>query len=116
MHALIIEDEPFIATGIEDLLRGLGFASFDHASSPQEAIDAAARRCPDLITSDVELRPGCGISTVIEICKGAAMPVIFITGNGGDVHHRLPESRVLEKPFSSAQLSAAVQAALSFKA
>ena len=61
MHALIIEDESLIAMEIEEVLRGCGFSSFDFAVSAEEAVAAAARNCPDLITADVQLRPGCGI-------------------------------------------------------
>ncbi len=112
MHALIIEDESLIAMAIEDALRALGFTSFDLAPCPQTAIDAAAQRCPDLITSDVQLKPGCGINTVLTICEDAVIPVIFITGNVADVMRRLPESHTLSKPFSSQQLATAVQAVL----
>lgn len=113
VHALIIEDESFIALEIEDVLRGLGFRSFDFAISPEDALDAASRRCPDLITSDVDLKPGCGISTVIRICNDAMIPVIFITGTGDEVRRRLPQRCILEKPFSDSQLTAAVQDVLS---
>lgn len=112
MHALIIEDESLIAMVIEDALRDLGFTTFDIAPSPDMAIEAAAERCPDLITSDVQLKPGCGISTVIKICANVAIPVIFITGNVADVNRRLPTCRALSKPFSTEQLSSAVSEAL----
>ena len=112
VHALIIEDETLIALAIEDVLRDLGFTSFDLAPSPHAAIAAAAVRQPDLITSDVQLRPGCGIDTVLTICKGLVIPVIFITGNVADVMKRLPGCRALNKPFSDAQLSTAVAVAL----
>ena len=112
MHALIIEDESLIAMAIEDVLRGLGFITFDIAPSPEMAIEAAAHRCPDLITSDVQLTPGCGISTVITICERVAIPVIFITGNVEDVKRRLPTCRALSKPFSADQLTSEVAAAL----
>ncbi len=112
MHALIIEDESLIAMAIEDYLRELGFTSFDLAPCPQSAISAAADRCPDLITSDVQLKPGCGISTVLTICEGINIPVIFITDNVADVRRRLPECRALTKPFSAQQLAAAVHEVL----
>lgn len=60
MHALIIEDESMIAIAIEDALRTCGFTSFDIAVSADEAVTAAALRCPDLITADVQLRPAAG--------------------------------------------------------
>lgn len=112
MHALIIEDEHFIAMAIEDVLRQCGFTSFEFAESSQAAIDAASRRCPDLITSDVRLDPGCGIETVQSICSRATIPVIFITGNGADVTRRMPNHQLLDKPFSDVALTAAVAKAL----
>jgi CheY-like chemotaxis protein len=101
-----------IAMAIEDILREVGFITFDFAPSPAAAIDAAALRCPDLITSDVQLKPGCGITTVLKICENVAIPVIFVTGNVADVKRRLPTSFALSKPFSAEQLAAAVTEAL----
>jgi DNA-binding response OmpR family regulator len=101
MHALIIEDESLIAMAIEDALRGCGFTSFDVAVSADEAITAAASKCPDLITADVELRPGCGITAVQSICSEQTVPVIFITGSPGEVRIRMPGHALIEKPFSA---------------
>ena len=99
MHALIIEDETLIAMAIEDALRGCGFTSFDLAVSADEAVAAAARKCPDLITADVELRPGCGITAVQSICAERPVPVLFITGSPGKVRIRMPGHALVEKPF-----------------
>ena len=112
MHALIIEDETLIAMAIEDALRGCGFTSFDVAVSADEAATAAARTCPDLITADVELRPGCGITTVQSICSEQPIPVIFITGSPGDVMVRMPGHSLVEKPFSAHHIPDAIKLAL----
>ena len=64
MHALIIEDDQLIAMAIEDILSDLGFTSFDVATSLNEAVAAARKSCPRLITADVELNPGSGIDAV----------------------------------------------------
>ena len=101
MHALIIEDESMIAIAIEDALRGCGFTSFDIAVSADEAVTAAALRCPDLITADVQLRPGCGITAVQSICSDRPIPVVFITGSPGEVRIRMPGHALVEKPFSA---------------
>jgi CheY-like chemotaxis protein len=101
MHALIIEDESLIAIAIEDALRSCGFTSFDVAVSANEAVTAAAHRCPDLITADVELRPGCGITAVQSICSDRPIPVVFITGSPGQVRIRMPGYALVEKPFSA---------------
>jgi DNA-binding response OmpR family regulator len=101
MHALIIEDETLIAMAIEDALRGCGFTSFDCAISEEEAVGAASRKCPDLITADVQLRPGCGITAVQSICSGKPIPVLFITGSPGQVRIRMPGYALVEKPFDA---------------
>ena len=112
MHALIIEDESLIALAIEEALRECGFASFEVATSEEEAIAAARRRCPDLITADVELRPGCGIGAVQSICTKSVIPVVFITGRPIDVQSRMPQHALVEKPFSADHIMAAVKLAL----
>ena len=112
MHALIIEDESLIAMAIEDALRGCGFTSFDVAVSSEEAVAAAARTCPDLITADVELRPGCGITTVQSICSERPIPVIFITGRPGEVRIRMPGHALIEKPFEANRIKEAITATM----
>jgi DNA-binding NtrC family response regulator len=112
VHALIIEDESLIALSIEDALRDCGFTSFDVAISAEEAITAATRRCPDLITADVELRPGCGIDAVQSICSEAPIPVLFITGSPTQVRMRMPEHSLVEKPFSPDDIADAAKQAL----
>lgn len=109
MHALIIEDESLIAMAIEDALRDCGFTSFDFAVSADEARTAAARKCPDLITADVELRPGCGITAVQSICSERPIPVLFITGRPGEVRLRMPGHALVEKPFHAEHVMEAVK-------
>lgn len=114
MHVLIIEDEPLIALSIEDALRGCDrdCTSFDFASSIDQAIAAARLRCPDLITADVQLSPGCGISAVQAICGGAPTPVIFITGTAGEIEVRRPGSVIVHKPFADADIRRALERVL----
>ena len=112
MHALIIEDESLIAMAIEEALRDCGFTSFDVAVSAEEAVTSAARKCPDLITADVELRPGCGIATVQSICSEQPIPVLFITGSPGEVRIRMPGHLLVEKPFSADHIMDATKLAL----
>ena len=109
MHALIIEDESLIAMAIEDALRGCGFSTFDFAASAEEAVTAAANKCPDLITSDVQLRPGCGITAVQSICSEQPIPVLFITGRPGEVRLRMPGHALVEKPFDADHIMKAIK-------
>ena len=112
MHALIIEDECLIAMAIEDALRGCGFTSFDIATSANDAVTAAARTCPDLITADVELRPGCGLTAVQSICSEKSIPVLFITGSPGEVRVRMPGHALIEKPFEEDHIMEAFKLAM----
>lgn len=111
MHALIIEDEPWIALLIEDHLRTIGYRSVDFAVTEAEAVAAARRRCPDLITSDVQLAAGCGIAAVKAICGERRVPVVFITASAQDVRRRMEGAVVVAKPFVAADLSRALHAA-----
>ena len=109
MHALIIEDESLIAMAIADALCGCGFTSFDFAVSAEEAVAAVAGKCPDLITSDVQLRPGCGITAVQSICSEQPIPVLFITGRPGEVRMRMPGQALVEKPFGADRIMEAIK-------
>lgn len=112
MHALIIEDEPIIAMSIEEILRTCGFTSFDLATTVEDAVSAAERNCPDLITADVDLKPGSGIDAVNVICSGPPIPVIFITGSPTEAKRKVPQYRMIEKPFTASAVVAAVESAL----
>lgn len=108
MHALIIEDECLTALLIEDRLRDLGFTSFDFAMTEEEAIGAASKHCPDLITSDVQLASGCGIDAIMRICDESPIPVLYITAMAAAVRERCPSAAVIQKPFGMGDLRAGV--------
>ena len=112
MHALIIEDEFFTALLIEDCLRALRYTTFAFARDVEEAITAASERCPDLITSDVQLSPGCGIDAVQHICEDKPIPVVYITGTAMLVRERCPGAAMIRKPFGLADLREGVRQAL----
>lgn len=112
MHALIIEDESLIALAIEDALCDCGFTSFDFAVSTEAAVAAAIRRCPNLITADVKLAPGCGIDAVQSICSERSIPVLFITGSPAEVRMRMPRHTLIQKPFSAYDVMAGIKACL----
>ena len=100
MHALIIEPEPFTAQLIEDCLADLGFTSFAFAADEDEAIIHASACCPDLITADVTLASGCGLSAVQRICDSVAIAVLYVTATANDVRARCPGATIVQKPFS----------------
>ena len=110
-HALIIEDHQLIAVMIRDYLEKRGYATVDLASSQGEAIEQAARRCPHLITADDWLEDGSGVEAVIHICRGKAIPVIFLVADPTNVERAIPNALMLLKPFSEDALARAIQKA-----
>lgn len=107
-HILIIEDEPFMALQIEDVLRGQGADSFDIAVSQADAVDAAVAHHPDLITSDVRLVEGNGPAAVRQIQERLGrIPVIFVTGTPEDCTGCDPDDIILSKPLDQAAMTAA---------
>lgn len=111
MRALIIEQEALIARTIEDALRDIGFTTFDFASTVPDAVAAAERCCPDLITSDVRLGCGTGLDAVQAICAASTIPVVFVTATAWEVRERLADAVVVQKPFGPGDLQRAVEAA-----
>lgn len=114
MHAFIIEDDYLIGQALQDMLGELGFSRFSFARSEDAAILGAAESDFDLITADVRLLPGDGVSAVEVICKDKRTPVIFITGHTDVLKKRLgvspPETTIIAKPVRQQALAAAVKA------
>ncbi len=109
----MIEDELLIALDIEQQLKELGFATVDIATSEMEAIELAQERCPDLITADVELREGNGISAIRKICARAGQVAIIYITSRTDLLDLVPDSIVIQKPFATGKLRQAHLEALS---
>lgn len=105
-HVLIIEDEILIALDIEGSLEELGYASFDIAASPVQALASAISHRPDLITADVRIRGGSGIDAVRAIkAELGEIPVVYITGSI-DMLRAEDARAVVEKPIDPRSLAA----------
>jgi CheY-like chemotaxis protein len=103
-HVLIIEDEPFIAMQIEDVLREGGASSITVATTQLEAVAAARAHRPDFITSDVRLSDGTGPDAVRAIrAIFAALPVTFVTA-WPQACRDVEQAEVLQKPVTATAL------------
>jgi CheY-like chemotaxis protein len=99
-HALIIEDEILIAYEVQHVLEELGFASFDLASSPRDALALAQAHRPDLITADMRIIGGTGLEAVEAIkAQVGDIPVVYVTANADQLRGR-PAPAVVEKPIA----------------
>jgi CheY-like chemotaxis protein len=112
MHAFIIEDDYLIGQALRDMLEDLGFTSFGFARSEDAAVMGATKQHIDLITADVRLLPGDGLTAVERICAERKIPVLFITGYAEELIDRCPDAIVLQKPVKEDRLREAVRSAL----
>jgi DNA-binding response OmpR family regulator len=113
---LIIEDDPHILLGLEELLKGEGFA-VTVCSSGDHAIDMAQKEKPNLIVLDVML-PGL---SGYEICKQLrarklSTPILMLTAKSQEIDKviglDLGADDYVTKPFGVRELLARIQALL----
>ena len=108
-HVLIIEDEMLIGIDVLNCLATLGFDTFAFASAQAQALEQARLRRPDLVTIDVGLLDGDGLSAADALMREfGAMPFIYITGDPQRLYGAR-DAVVVEKPFRHADLEAACQ-------
>jgi CheY-like chemotaxis protein len=109
LRILVVEDEPLVAMGIEDLLGSIGARVVGPAASVAKALDLAAAGGFDGALLDVNLR-GESVRPVADALAAAGTPFVFVTGHGAE---GLPEAHrhrpVLAKPFRDAELAAIVE-------
>lgn len=111
-HALIIDDNMIISRAIQNRLEPLGFNSFDHVWTEQQAIDAAGRRTPDLIVIGDEVETGSAFNAAKLIAAKSAVPVLLVTGSPSRVAERLKQTVDYAGPFFLNQIETAVEIAL----
>jgi DNA-binding response OmpR family regulator len=120
-RALIIEDEPMIALGLEAQLRELGVQACDIASDGRQALSHAANNRPDVAVVDVNLeggREGIGVARILR--ERSDVPIVFVTGctDSETVEHirsEVPGAPVLPKPLWGDRLTEAVAGALTLR-
>jgi DNA-directed RNA polymerase specialized sigma24 family protein len=114
---LIIEDEPFIALDLEELVTSLGHRVTGIARTHQEAIKLISRKPPGIVLSDIKLADGSsGLTAVNEILEHHNVPVIFITAFPERfLKGEKPEPAFLvTKPFLPETIRALISQALFF--
>jgi DNA-binding NarL/FixJ family response regulator len=113
-RALIVEDEPLIAIGLEETLRTLGLEVCGRASNPQEAVELAASCRPDLVLMDVYLEEDReGIKAAKWLRDACGIPVLFVTGHSdrdtvARIRALLPEAPLCAKPIDPDRLAEAI--------
>lgn len=115
LHVLVVEDDVQMLNYLCELLEGWGFHC-DPAKSAREALAAVAKKCPDVVISDL-LMPGMGGIELLHALREAknCPPLFFvlITGQGTvhDVVRAVEEGadEVFIKPIKEPQLLGVLQ-------
>lgn len=115
---LIIEDEPFIALDLQELVESLGHTAVGVARTHAEAIALAKSQRPGLILADIKLADGSsGLDAVNELLRSLEVPVVFITAFPRRflTGNRPEPAFLISKPFERATVSAVMSQALFFQ-
>jgi CheY-like chemotaxis protein len=78
---LIVEDDPIIALGFEDMILGFGVRMVRTAASVIRALDMIAARAPDFALLDVGLVHEKSFA-IAERLDALKIPFVFVTGYG----------------------------------
>lgn len=106
---LIVEDEILPAMALEAGLQDAGYHVMDLTSRPQEALDAARARKPDLALVNIKLYGrNDGVALALDL-KALGVPVLFISGQPDSaIAARAASVGSLAKPYSVEDMVAAV--------
>ena len=112
---LIVEDEILIAEDLRLILQRMGYQVVGIASSGIEAVRLADGAHPDLVLMDVRLQGAMdGVEAARQIRRVADIPIIYVTAHASVLASLEQDHRSirLAKPFSPAQLQAAINAVM----
>jgi predicted glycosyltransferase/CheY-like chemotaxis protein len=117
---LIVEDEMLVQLHLDRTVVGMGHQVTAKVATAPEAIAAAERERPDLALIDINLPgPRDGISLARELIERFGSTIVFATAHADeetlDRAQSVRASGYLVKPFTSAELRAAVSTAVAFE-
>jgi DNA-binding response OmpR family regulator len=108
LRIVVVEDDAMIGLFLGMTLEQMGHQICATVATEDAAVKAAADFAPDLMIVDARLRVGDGISAVERILSAGPMPHLFCSGDPNNITARLPNSKILHKPFRDDELSAAI--------
>jgi CheY-like chemotaxis protein len=100
---LIIEDEPFVAAMIEEMIRQLGYRVSGTAHSIATVNEEFAKRSYDAVLLDINIG-GRFHAELADRLMAQGIPFAFVTGYDYLVDPRHENAPVLQKPFLSDDL------------
>lgn len=115
MNIAIVEDEPKLATLLQDYLNKEGYTTHIH-NNGREALASISAQPPDLVLLDLMLPELDGMSICREIRKFSNLPIIMLTAKIEEIDRllglELGADDYICKPFSPREVVARVKAVL----
>ncbi|NQU64210.1 MAG: response regulator [SAR324 cluster bacterium] len=116
-HVLVVEDEVFIAVGLQKKLENFGYIVTDIATTGEEAIEKAISTRPDLILMDIVLNGEMdGITAAKRIWDQFKIPIIYLSAYSDEKNLKRAKTTspygYLLKPFNDRELQIAIEIAL----
>jgi len=90
----------------------LGFSSFDHTWTEQQALAAARRRRPDIIVIGDDIEMGCAMRAARLISANGTIPVLMVSGDPRRASRQLAQTSGYDGPFRLNEIEEAVNIAL----
>ena len=115
-RVLVVEDDPHILLGLEEVLQGDGFEDFV-CNRADQALNALARHRPALVVLDVMLPGLSGFDICKQIrSKKNSTPILMLTAKGQEIDKvvglELGADDYVTKPFGVRELLARIHALL----
>lgn len=105
----LLEDDPLIADNLETALEDYGWEVTYKITTVEEGLRIAQRAVFDVAILDVNLK-GKKSYAVANVLSMRNIPILLCTGYSAEIaREQLPNIHILEKPFSSEQLHAALE-------
>jgi DNA-binding response OmpR family regulator len=114
-RVLVVDDDPDVRMLITDLLSDEGFKT-ESVDSADAALAKLREHPADVVLLDVSMPAMSGLDLMGEIRKYSEVPIIFVTGKGGETDKvlglRMGADDYVTKPFSAAELVARIHSVL----
>ena len=114
---LIVEDEIIVAMDLKQSLTDMGYEVLPIADSAEQAVEQAARICPDIVLMDIRIKgPNDGIQTAEILQRRFPVTVIYLTAHSDgpmiDRAKRTEPLGYLLKPVNLSQLHTTIEIAM----
>lgn len=110
-HVLVITDNMVVSKAIECYLKPLGFDTFAHTWTEEQALRAAHCHRPDLVVIGDYVEDGSPVIAAERIAAEGTIPVLMVTGDPVRAERELAGRASFKGPFLLNQIEEAVDLA-----